>query len=274
MIKPAIVTLLLFTAGLVRGAEPFSMTLEKEYSPNLLQNPGFEELDARGNPKFWLQQRVPNTHLEMGVTTEGAIGKYAAYVNIINSVGVYGYWSQHVKIQNAGRYCSVVALKADCDAVLALNPIGGGRARQSISRTVFADGCGAKERTLLANFIDPAYLLPISDTDWNYYSVEFSAPAGTNTYDFTVGAKAANSGLIKIDDAYCGLAKYTLNGVIKGLGLKSIRIKDGDGKILYSSEFMPNKIENNIRAELPSRLGNYSLEITDTQGNVHKRGVP
>jgi len=63
------------------------------HSPNLLVNPGFEDVDATGTPVGWVFANMANSNkISAGVRNEDAIGKYSAFVVI--SGNLPGYWVQ------------------------------------------------------------------------------------------------------------------------------------------------------------------------------------
>jgi len=282
MFKAIVFTGILFLGGLARGEDTFSLELKKEYSPNLLKNPGFEELDSKGNPEYWSFDNCSQSdQIKPEIVHDGVIGKNSA---IVKTEGrLFGYWRQNATVKEGERYCGYVQFKLNSRGLLWIktsqyddkkSPLHHPKSSTEIYAKAYPEH-GDNLRKVLSDFIDESYIQPVSEKDWNRFSLEFTVPAGKgiNNYEVRAGSYGGEKGWVMIDDAYFGLSKYMLKIKLSGKALKNIKIKSLDGSVIFEKKLNPETETYNFNAEIPSQVDRYYIEIQDGKGNINRRDI-
>lgn len=274
-------TALLLSIAFTVSAEEFNVRINKEYSQNLLKNPDFELLDNSGKPDGWTFDNCSaSKNLEPGVTQEGAIGKNSI---IVKTAGhLFGYWKQTVPVKEGQNYCALIKFKLNSKGLLWIktpqyddkkSPLHTPKSSTQIYAKAYPEH-GEYFRKIMSDFIDPFYIQPVSDKEWNTFSLEFTVPEGhgIDMYEFRAGAYGGGRGWVMADDAYFGLAECTAHIEIEGK-IKNIKVKNLEGKIFLDKNVNQESDINKFDVTLPSMLDRYYIEIKDNQGNISKRDI-
>lgn len=283
MVKKTVFILLVAFVLSTNANEKFTLKISKEYSPNILENHGFENLDKKGNPLNWhFDNCSASPALIPSISSKGAIDKYAAVVTTEGNL--FGYWLQEVDVIEDQTYYASIELKVSettgllwiqtsqyHDGKSALHHPRSSTVLFSIANSVH----GESLKEVLKDFIDPVYLQGVSPDKWNTYSVEFTVPKGhgINKYGFRAGAYGGSAGWVMIDNAYFGLTKYKLKLTLTGNGLKNIRIVDVRNKEFFAQNLVGENDKTEFEVELPSRQESYFVEIEDINGKNYRRKI-
>jgi hypothetical protein len=267
----------------INAGEEFSLEMQKQYSPNLLKNTGFEKLDKARKPLHWhFDNCSRSSDIKPGIKAKGAIDKFAALITTAGNL--YGYWMQEVSVIEGKTYYASVNFKVYKAKGLLWIKTGQYHDGKSAlhhprSSTVLMDVAayehGESLKKILQDFIEPAYLQGVSSDKWNEYSVEFTVPKGhgIDKYAFRTGAYGGNSGWIMVDNVYFGLAKYKLKLTVTGKNLKSLRIINANNKEIFSQNIAGRNGKVIFEVELPSRQERYFVEIKDVNGKSYRRDI-
>lgn len=283
MMKKTIFILMVAFVLNTSAKEKFTLKISKEYSPNILKNYGFENLEKKDKPLNWhFDNCSASPDLIPSISSQGAIDKHAALV--ITKGNLFGYWLQGVDVVEGQTYYASVELKVSetvgllwirtgqyHDGKSALHHPKSSTVLFSIANSAH----GESLKKVLVDFIDPAYLQGVSPDKWNTYSVEFTVPKGhgIDKYEFRAGAYGGEAGWVMIDNAYLGLAKYKLKLVLTGSELKSIRIVNTKNQEVFAQNLVGNDGEIIFDVELQSRQERYFIEIKDVNGKNYKRNI-
>lgn len=265
------------------AAESFELKTAREYSPNLLRNPGFEELDGSGKPSFWhFDNCSASKELESIILNDGAIGKNAAAVKTAGNL--FGYWMQEVKVSEGKTYYAHANFKVNGPRALlwvktaeysdGKSPLHHPKSSTEIYARAYPEH-GEELKKVLQYFIDPFYIQAVSSSEWNLYSMEFTVPPGHNIskYAIRAGAYGGHSGRVMIDDVYIGLSKYILKLEISGSNLKKFKIMTQAGNTVALKELTSSSGVQSFEIELPSRTERYFVEVEDTHGKLYRRDI-
>lgn len=277
------VLLILFCCLNVMAAEPFELKISKQYAPNLLKNPGFEELAGSNKPSFWhFDNCSASKELEPIILNDGAIGNNAAAVRTAG--GLFGYWMQEVKVTEGNTYYAHANFKVNGSKALLWvktaeysdkkSPLHHPKSSTEIYARAYSEH-GEELKKVLQYFIDPFYIQAVSSSEWNIYSMEFTVPSGHNIsrYAIRVGAYGGNSGWVMIDDVYFGLSKYKLTLEISGSNLKGVKVMTLAGKAVFSKDLGSSSGKQLLEVELPSRQERYFVEVEDIKGKSYRRDI-
>lgn len=275
--------LIFFLCLSMAAAEPFELKIDKEYAPNLLKNPGFEELNNDSKPLFWQFDNCSSSkELEPIILNEGAIGRNSAAVKTAGNL--FGYWMQEVKVSEDKTYYAHVNFKVSGPRALLWvktaeysdkkSPLHHPKSSTEIYAKAYPEH-GEELRKVLQYFIDPFYIQAVSSSEWNLYAMEFTVPPGHNITKYAVraGAYGGNSGWVMIDDVYIGLSQYKLKLEISGLNLKKFKIMTQAGNTVALKELASSSSVQSFEIELPSRTERYFVEVEDTQGKLYRRDI-
>lgn len=263
------------------SADELTVSVKKEYSPNLLKNSDFEVLDKSGKPEFWVFDNCSaSKKLEAGVTSEGAIGNNSI---IVRTAGrLFGYWRQDVPVKEGNSYCASVKFKLNSKGLLWIktsqyddkkSPLHDPKSSTQIYARAYPEH-GEYFKKIISAFIDPFYIQPVSDKEWNTFSLEFTVPEGhgINLYEFRAGAYGGDAGWVMADDAYFGLAEGKVHIEVKG-AISSVVVKNLEGKIFLEKSTNTENTINTFTVNLPSMIERYYIEIKDRQGKINKRDL-
>ena len=277
------VLLIWFCCLNVMAAEPFELKISKEYAPNLLKNPGFEELAGSNKPAFWqFDNCSASKELEPIIINDGAIGKNAAAVKTAGNL--FGYWMQEVKVTEGKTYYAHANFKVNGSRALlwvktaeysdGKSPLHHPKSSTEIYARAYPEH-GEELKKVLQYFIDPFYIQAVSSSEWNLYAMEFTVPSGHNIskYAIRAGAYGGNSGWVMIDDVYIGLSQYKLKLEISGSNLKKFKIITQAGNTVALKELASSSGVQLFEIELPSRMERYFVEVEDTQGKLYRRDI-
>ncbi len=272
MIKACTWLPVLLTAWMATAAP--TVEVLRHPAPNLLDNPGFEQLDAAGNPVDWEFADMANSGKIHAFSTAGGAGGGNA-VKIVTPGNLPGYWTHRrpVPVREGERYFASVKFKAAGPRVLLwLRTEQYQDGKSSLfppwSQTeIFSQGDGSQGEDLrdqLGLFIPAELVRVIGAREWHTFTMEFTVPAGHGVTDYTVraGAFFGASGWLMIDDVYFGLAACEVELNIAGSGLTQVQIVAADGEVAATLPLDPELEIQSVTAALPSSQKHYRLKLT------------
>ncbi len=243
-------------------------------SPNLLVNPGFEEVNAAGGPAGWVFANMANSNkISAGVRSEDSIGKYSAFV--VTPGNLPGYWTQAKAVpvaENATYFGSAKFKSNGPNTLLWIQTEQWDDGKCALappwSQTVIFSWCngaqGSALRDTLGLFIDPKLIKTVSEDAWTTHTMEFTVPAGHGIKDYIIrtGAYFGRGGYLMIDDVYFGLARRQMKITIKGADLVKAEVKTQSGESAVSKILDPKLSTQIWEFELPSSKTVYVLKVT------------
>lgn len=245
---------------------------------NLLRNPGFEELDRNGNPKYWSFDNCSRSPRVSGRIERDGKNGHMAVVELreINS----GYWTQPVRVEAGRRYHVQAEFRSRgprCLLWIRTNQYNDGKSSYcqplsdtDIISTVADPKYGGAMAEELANFIDSRFLCCVSPDKWQVYSHEFTVPEGhgIDTYFVKPGAYFGGEGCMMTDNVWFGPAEFTLTAKVSGPGIAAVRVVDSRGRTAAERPVAPNAP---AVFRLPSRKELYTVEGLDAKRRVVRR---
>lgn len=244
------------------------------HSPNLLVNPGFEDVNAAGNPVGWFFANMANSNkISAGTRNEDAIGKYSAFV--VTTGNLPGYWTQAKPVpvvENVTYFGSAKFKSNGPNTLLWVQTEQWDDGKNALappwSQTVIFSWCngaqGAVLRDTLGLFIDPKLIKTVSEDVWTTLPMEFTVPAGHGIKDYIIraGAYFGKGGCLMIDEVYFGLARRQMKITIKGADLVKAEVKTQSGESAVSKILDPKLSTQIWEFELPSSKTVYMLKVT------------
>lgn|GEM_PF-6148932 len=278
MLKSGIGVFLLMIASWLpaMAGDPFKLAVQREYSPNLIKNSGFEELDTAGMPTEWgFDNCSRSKYIRPEVVSPGAGGRHAAKIGLADrdNPELYGYWVQTVRNMQEGRkyYLALKVWNKNINFTYWIQNDGGKTPMTLI--VPFFSPPGDIGTEVLPKFIDSNWVRGFRKNAWNAVEGEFEVPEKSEitAIALRLGCYASTQGEVVIDDVYLGLAANRVKVKITGSGLKEIAVYTETGARVLTQELNPNVVTQNWNFELPSRYTGYCFRIEDVKGHSYQR---
>lgn len=260
--------------------------LSFEFSPNQIINPGFEEIDAAKElPAHWYFDNCASSPDIRGTYQEQG-GALEAKCGVIETAGnLPGYLAQGgLKVEEGKTYYSSVKFRTNgpkCLLWIQTPQYSDGKSalHHPMSSTVIFSRAypehGSKMKSLLKNFVDPAYLVGVNAESWTAYSAEFTVPEGVGITDYTVrtGAYFGDPGNVWIDDVYFGRTEFSVNVSLQEKNLKRLRVLNMHGKLLHQADLDAEQAQQKFTFQLPSRYQVYTIEVSTVDGQIIQKEI-
>ena len=122
-------------------------------------------------------------------------------------------------------------------------------------------------------FINPDYLLPVSEHVWHRCALEFTVPRGHGIldYDFQIGAYGGQSGWIELRKPLFIPAAWTAILTLEGDNLLTLKVSSMDGSEIHTLPLDPGQARQKVTLRLKSRLKHYYAEIMTKAGEHIRR---
>ena len=262
-------------------AEKPEVKIRTTYSPNLLENPNFQNRNGKKFPDGWVFSNMAN-----GKGIQGRVEKNSQsgcnMLRIDTPGDLPGYWSQAkpIPVKEGVTYYARIDIKSENTRTLlwlqteqwhdGKNPLNPPLSQTRIFS--YIDGSRSKESAdEIGLFVDPQFVKGHNKDEWYTLSLEFTVPLsqGVTDYDFRAGAYFGSAGWILLQNPYLGEAKRRVRFEVSGYALASMTVHDSTNKQLAEFKLKPDREKSSVSMELPSCKESYKWVITTINGKTY-----
>jgi len=254
------------------GAEDlFHFSVQEIGKKNLLTNSDFQKMEASSSVSAWI---FKNYSEKPGLNFSFIDDTF----QLQTTGGLFGYLMQEkLTVVEGAKYCVEVQLRLNSRALLWIVPVVYDQSLTVPPPQYKKALQPASEKLVkeLSCFINPEYLVPISETQWNQCALEFTVPKnqGIHQYDFRIGAYGGEKGWLEVKKPFFGLAGRKLLITLTGKDLVEMNVCQPGGKIIQKILLKPTEAKQQFYINLDSRLMQYYVEIVDQKGEKHRRSL-
>lgn len=267
------VILLLGICGILYG-EKLQLTVIRSPADNLLKNAAFANIKQK-IPAGW-------EFRDYSKSENFALQAEKGVFRLETSGNTYGYLQQlQVPVIEGKTYYAEVQIKLNSRALLWLvtsqydDKLGALQEPKSSTKIYAIANPDHGEELVkeLQYFINPAYLVPVSEHIWHRCALEFTVPRGHGivNYDFRVGAYGGTAGWIEIKEPLFTSATQNLTLILEGENLVKLNVCSMDRSEVQTYSLSPHRERQQISIILKSRLKHYYAEIITESGKLIRR---
>ena len=244
-------------------------------SSNLARNGDFGQVDANGNPTGWHFENCTNSPSFRTRVVRHPEGNYLA---IDTAWHQFGYWRQHVAVNEGVAYCVSCDVQSDgprpavwiqCYDLKKTTPKSPGQLKNIIARSM-RNGDELKE--MLRDFIDEELINCLSPVKWNRMSSEVLIPidCGVKLATLRVGIYGGNAGQARLRNLVFREAKAELKVEVLGTGWTELRVP---GASPETAKLDSSREKQEVSFTLPRAPRIYKVELLGLAGQRVKKEI-
>ena len=228
--------------------------------PNLVKNPGFEAVDAQGQPAQWTFGTANPENFEQNWLPEGRSGPGS--LRVMARTGIMsGYWNQSVPVKPNTDYVLRVWYRLGGGKML-IYAHGGTPDGKTVDQRFWDSSM--RSHYLVPAFLRPEYMKGGDANQWRLCRLPFKTLPNMEWITVSLGI-FFSGGEVWFDDASVTEATTDLTVRVKG-PVEKLRVLDEEGKALFET----GKSDQGLDKTLPGvpADGVYKIEVTEPGGNV------